>query len=266
MLPFINIGSFELPMYGLMAIIGMAFAILSACYLSPKCGMPVMDVGFSSVYAIIGVIVGSKLLFFITKLPILLTHLDLFFKEPFATLMYSFAGFVFYGGLIGGALGIVIYCKQFHIELSPILNIAAPSIPLMHAFGRIGCFLGGCCYGKEYHGILAVKFPYNEDFEQLSAVERFPVQLVEASIEFILFIILFILVKKSNRLKNGLALGIYLIIYPISRFILEFFRGDALRGFWGPLSTSQWISLFLLPLGIYLIIKKENNQKGNPEK
>lgn len=255
MYPSLFIGDFELPLYGLLAIFGMIVAVSSAVYLSPRCGLPRQDVVFSSVYVMIGIIIGAKLLYFITVLPNIIRHADLIPQNPWAMLIYGFAGFVFYGGLIGGAIGMVIYCKQFHIALGPIMNVAAPSIPLMHAFGRIGCFLGGCCYGIEYHGPLSVHFPVNESAPGIEAFPRFPVQLVEAIVEFLLFALLFYLVKK-NKLKEGQGLGIYLILYPIARFILEFLRGDEHRGFLWIFSTSQWISLLLLPLGIYLTFRK----------
>ena len=266
MYPSLYIGDFELPLYGLLAVAGMIMAVCSAVYLSPKCGLPRQDIVFSSVYVMIGVIVGAKILYFITVLPNIIKHSYLIFENPWAVLIYGFSGFVFYGGLIGGAIGMIIYCKQFHVALGPVMNVAAPSIPLMHAFGRIGCFLGGCCYGIEYHGPFAVNFPANESAENINAFPRFPVQLVEALVEFLIFILLFFLVKK-NKLKEGQGIGLYLTIYPIARFIFEFLRGDENRGFLWIFSTSQWISLLLLPLGIYLTFRhlKEKQHKENEE-
>ncbi len=256
MFPVINFGLFELPTYGLLAIVGFLLALLVATSLSSRCGMPKQDIVFASLYCVMGIAVGAKILYFITVLPRIIKYIDYFNGNVFLILIYGFSGFVFYGGLIGGALGVILYCKQFHIQVSPIMNVVAPAIPLFHAFGRIGCFLGGCCYGIEYHGPLAVLFPYSTDISHLADVPRLPIQLIESSFNFVLFIVIFIFVKRGKP-KTGQALGLYLMAYPVARFILEFFRGDNIRGLFFGLSTSQWISLLLLPLGIYLFLKKE---------
>lgn len=256
MFPYIYIFNYPIPMYGLMAILGMAIAIFAATTLGPRCGLPKSDVVFAGLYCGIGIVIGAKLLYFITKLPAFIEHFDVFKANPFAVLMYVFGGFVFYGGLIGGALGVVIYSKQFHIPLRPFMNAAAPAIPLMHGIARLGCFFAGCCYGMEYHGPFAVTYPKNDMIEGLAGVPRFPTQLVETVVNLILFVILYIFVRKGKS-KNGQALGIYLIVYSIMRFFLEFVRGDMVRGGFLGLSTSQWISMVLLPLGIYLLIRKD---------
>lgn len=114
--------------------------------------------------------------------------------------------------------------------------------------------MGGCCYGIEYHGKFAIHFPDNEFVSDLSAVPRFPVQLLEALINFILFIVLILIARKIH--KSYSMFGLYLICYAIIRFSLEFLRGDVERGIVLGVSTSQWISLLLLPIGFYLILKK----------
>lgn len=165
---------------------------------------------------------------------------------------YLFGGLVFYGGLIGAFLGIFCYCKQYHLSYVSYMDVFAPLIPFVHGIGRIGCFCSGCCYGIEYHGPFAIQFPYNEAVPQLSQVPRFPVQLLEALMNFLLCGILFCLMKKKN-LRNGRLMGIYLIYYSIARFLLEMLRGDKIRGSISIFSTSQLISLILLPVGIVLV-------------
>ena len=254
MLQVIEIGSLEFPVYGIVSLIGFVLAIIVACIIAKNSPIPKQDVLFASFYCGMGILVGAKLLYFITVLPKIIAHIDLLFTKPLAVIIYGFSGFVFYGGLIGGALGVIIYCKQFHMPLFPYMNIAAPAIPIMHCLGRIACFLTGCCYGIEYHGPFAVQYPEGTDVKGLSDFERFPVQLVESLFNLVLFIVLFTYVRKKNP-KPGKALGIYLTAYSIARFTLEFFRGDAVRGSFLFFSTSQWISLLLFPLGIYLLTK-----------
>ena len=147
-------------------------------------------------------------------------------------------GFVFYGGLIGGIAGYFPGVKIARCGLKTFLNTFAFAIPYVHAFGRIGCFCAGCCYGIEYHG-------------PLSAAGHFPVQLLEALLLFAFaFMMMFIIIKKKQETKEGLLFLCYLLYYSIVRFFLEFLRGDEVRGRLGAgtfsLSTSQFISLLIL--------------------
>lgn len=265
MLPYIEIFGFPLPMYGVMAVVGFVLAVILAMSLAKRYDLPPSDVLFASIYCAIGVVVGAKLLYFITKLPEFIKNFQVFLDNPFGVLVYVFGGFVFYGGLIGGALGVIIYCKQFKMSVKPFMNVAAPAIPLMHGIGRIGCLCAGCCYGMEYDGIFAITYPENEFTKDMSGVSRFPTPLVEVAVNMILFVFLYFYVRKEKR-KEGKALGIYLIVYSIMRFILEFVRGDLVRGGFLGLSTSQWISIALLPLGIYLLFNKKNSSKNEEEK
>lgn len=264
MLPYIYIFGYPLPMYGILAIAGFALAVIVAMSLAKRNGLPSSDVLFASFYCAIGVVIGAKILYFITMLPKFIQNFDVFLDNPFAVLIYVFGGFVFYGGLIGGALGVIIYCKQFRIPLRPFMNVAAPAIPLMHGIGRIGCLCAGCCYGMEYDGIFAITYPHNDFTEGISGVQRFPTPLVETVVNLILFVCLYFYVRKGRR-KDGSALGIYLIVYSIMRFLLEFVRGDMIRGGIVGLSTSQWISILLLPLGIYIICRKDREKNGKSE-
>ncbi|MBE5938900.1 MAG: prolipoprotein diacylglyceryl transferase [Lachnospiraceae bacterium] len=254
MYPFINLGPIQIPVYGLLAVVGFALALYVATFSCKLYRFPLMDCAFAAIFAGIGIIVGAKALYVITVLP----NLPQWIKDGYSLteiVMALFAGLVFYGGFIGALVGAFIYCKMYHLHFLGFLNIMVPSIPLFHSIGRLGCFFAGCCYGIEYHGFGAVKFPYNELVPELSEVSRFPVQLFEAGLNFLLFIGLFIYSRKKR--KPGSLLGIYLICYAIIRFSLEMLRGDVARGIFFGISTSQWISLLLIPVGVFFILRKE---------
>lgn len=126
--------------------------------------------------------------------------------------------------------------------------------------GRIGCFCSGCCYGMEYNGFGHIVFS-NTPYAPIG-VSLFPSQLVEAFLNLIIFMVLAFLYKKySNSYK---IVSLYLILYSIVRFILEFFRGDAIRGFLFGISTSQWISIVLFIIGIvvWVIENKAKNKES----
>lgn len=272
MFPAINFFNLiDIPLYGPVFIIGFFAALFIARKIGPSYGISKEDITFASVYGAIGLLIGAKLMYFLTKLPAIVVHFDSFLKllklSPLDALSYAFGGLVFYGGLIGAVVGVYRYCRHFKVPFSPFLDVFAPLIPMVHGIGRIGCFLAGCCYGIEYHGFGSVQFPYNELIPELSQVPRVPVQLMEAGMNFILSFVLFYLLKKKE-MRTGQLMGIYIIYYSIVRCLLEMLRGDRLRGTVGIFSTSQLISFMILPVGIILLrgkwlSKKREEQVGN---
>lgn len=252
--PIIHLGPMPIASYGTLICIGLFIGTAIAIFTAKKYNIEKIDVLLSTILAGIGIIVGAKLVYMITVIPEVIQKFDYCKNHIFETIMYMFSGYVFYGGLIGALFGYMFYCKWFKVDFGSILNIISPIIPLVHSFGRIGCFLGGCCYGIEYHGKFAIQFPENEFVEELSLCPRFPIQLLEAGLNFILFLCLFYYARKVR--KSGSILGIYLICYAVMRFSLEFLRGDRGRGIFLGVSTSQWISLILIPIGLYLVFRK----------
>jgi phosphatidylglycerol:prolipoprotein diacylglycerol transferase len=176
---------------------------------------------------------------------------------------HFFGGSVFYGGLIGGAIAAFIAMKKLKTPLYPALDLITPVIPLFHAFGRIGCFLSGCCFGIESN----VGFIYNNSInEAANGVRRFPVQLLESGCEFALFAVLFSLYRKGKC--KGRLFPIYLTTYGVTRFLDENLRGDTYRGIWNiggaNLSTSQIISIAVILAGIAMLLYKRRGQTPEP--
>ena len=258
--PILYLGPVQIPAYGTVIFLGLVIGILIALFTCKKYNVEKIDISLSTILACIGMIFGAKILYMITVIPEVISEFSFVKHHILETIFYLFGGYVFYGGLLGALFGYWFYCKWFKIDFLVIINIIAPVVPLVHAFGRIGCFLGGCCYGIEYHGKFAVEFPENEFVTELNNAPRFPVQLLEAFINFILFIVLMIYGRKPR--KKGSILGIYLICYAIIRFCVEFLRGDVERGILFGVSTSQWISLLLIPVGLYIIFRKDKETKA----
>lgn len=257
MFPVVNVfGLFPIPLYGTVFGIGFALAVLIARKTGPSYGIGKDDITFASLYGIIGLLAGAKLLYFLTKLPAIIMHFGVYMRvmreAPIEALSYAFGGLVFYGGLFGAILGVYCYCRQYKVPFIPYLDIYAPLLPFVHGVGRIGCFLAGCCYGIEYHGFGSVQFPYNELIPELNQVPRVPVQLMEAALNFVLCAVL-LLLRKKKKFRAGQLMGIYFVYYAIVRYLMEMLRGDIIRGGVGAFSTSQIISILLLPIGIILI-------------
>ena len=171
------------------------------------------------------------------------------------------SGFVFYGGLIGGAIGVFAALKIQKKDFFKIVDIYAVALPLGHAFGRIGCFFSGCCYGMPYDGWLSFTYTTALDASTPIGIPLLPVQLIEAGVLFALFATLLIVYLKAPKHK-GLCSLVYAYGYAIIRFTLEFFRYDAERGGFLGLSTSQWISVAIFVAAtIWLILTIVKSKK-----
>ncbi len=236
--------------YGIVALIGAILAVLFSFLYYKRQVKADADIILLYLFAALGAFVGMHLLYAVTNIPyfgILAKAED--FVQFVQFLGMLFGGSVFYGGLLGGLLGGWLYMKK--LKMDPVLttDCVAPAVALFHGFGRIGCFLGGCCYGVETeHGVVFT----NALIESANGVPRVPVQLYEAAFEFALFFMLWALLAKG-KLK-GRLLCLYLTVYPVGRFILEFWRGDEYRGFLFGLSTSQIISIILFAVSAVTFI------------
>ena len=166
-------------------------------------------------------------------------------------------GLTFIGGLIGGTLCfLTIYLffrKKYTTRLYRVTSLLPCCILIAHAFGRIGCFFAGCCYGKETDSFLGVQF------SQLSH-PVYPTQLYEAVFLFILFFICFYLLLKKDFMHN---LSLYLISYGIFRYFLEYLHGDNRGELIGLITPSQFWSLLMILLGIILIFVIKNLYQRN---
>lgn len=250
MLPTITVFGKTIAMYGLMIVIGIFIGVMIAISRSKKYSISRDDIIFSSCYGAIGLIIGAKLLYIITIIPIVVENWNIIMSDIKLLYHSLSAGFVFYGGLLGAAMGYYLYCRKYNISFPKMIDLIAPSIPIIHGIGRIGCFFAGCCYGMHYDGPFHIIF--KNSTVAPNGIPLFPIQLVESILNISAGIIILIYTRKPR--KQGQAIGIYIIYYSIMRFILEFFRGDAARGIALNISTSQWISIILLPIGLYLFL------------
>lgn len=248
MRPFINVFGIGIPSYGLLNALGISAGIVIAVLRAEHNKRE--DVFYCCLFGVIGVGVGAAALHFLINIPLLISTAELIGREGFFVWLSQAYGLVFYGGLFGGILGAFIYCKAFKIEFWPLFETIVPSIPLMHSIGRIGCFMGGCCFGIPWSGRLAVTF--SESLGAPNGIGLFPVQLLEAGLLMALFIVMLVYARRPR--PRGSVTGLYLLIYAFIRLITERFRWDEARRFFLGVSTSQWISLILIPVSLCLLI------------
>ncbi|MBP5494273.1 MAG: prolipoprotein diacylglyceryl transferase [Lachnospiraceae bacterium] len=254
----LTIGKFTLHGYSVMIALGFIIA-MALCLLRAKKknmdGDVITDIGLVGVIA---GFLGAKILYIIVS-----------YKELFANpknvigFPQIFSGFVAYGGIIFGFLGIFIYSRIKKINAAEYLDFTIPFIAMIQGFGRIGCFLAGCCYGGPTDSFLGVTFPSPH---QMAGIKVWPTQLFSAAGDFAICGILLLFSTKNK--KNGNVCVLYAILYAVGRFAVEFFRADE-RGFIAlgnfSLSTSQFISLLILPVaigvGILINLPKESKKK-----
>ena len=266
MIPSIDLnGRIISPWYMLAALVGILTALFFAYFLAKKRGYNEVTVFITLLVGAGASLIGSHLLYGIVNyrlIVIAVNNLDKLtsFKVFLDWMQEIFGGAVFYGGLITGMIGGWLYLrKNEKADRAPYMDMCAIAIPLFHGFGRIGCFLGGCCYGVES----SCGFTYHYSLiESANGVSRFPVQLCESALNFALFFLLWMLFRRDRA--RGKLIWLYLLIYPVYRFILEFFRGDTYRGFVGFLSTSQIVSVVLFAVAAAVLIVKRFKEKDRP--
>lgn len=268
MYPAVNIFGFPLPTYSLFAFFGaaaiIAFCVLQCCFPRKTSQIKPMaqDMFYMLLFAAIGAFIGARLMYIITSENFTWNPEIGFFDNlwRWAGQLIS-GGLVFYGGLIGAVAASMLYILRNKTPISETFDLTFAGVPLFHAFGRIGCFMSGCCYGIEYHGLFAVTFPEGNAGGAPHGVELFPVQLLEAALNLLLWAVLTAVYRKTSR--RWLTSGLYLVSYSIIRFILEFFRGDLVRGHIDKLSSSQFISIFIFAAGVLLLINPTRKAKNN---
>ena len=227
----------QIKSYGLMIAIGIIVAAMLFINKGKKKNYDEDSLLNLIIFAVIGGVLGGKALFIITECKNILADPDILLNFGY--------GFVVYGAIAGGALAMYLYCRHKKWNIIEMLDMTVPGLAIAQGFGRIGCFLAGCCYGAPTDLPLGVVFPANSLAP--SGIHLHPTQIYSSIFDFILGIFLLYYSKKQR--KDGKILGMYLIIYSVGRFLVEFLRNDP-RGNVGFLSTSQFIAIFTLVLGI----------------
>ena len=249
-----HIGKITIHGYGTMIAIGVLVAAFLSMFRAKKKNMdaePILDI---ILIILIGGFLGGKLLYVIVN-----------WKEFMAAesklAYFGGSGFVVYGGII---VALVVNLLYLHIRKKSFLeylDLMVPQVAIGQGFGRIGCLLAGCCYGRITDSKFHIIFP--EDSLAIPGVPLIPTQIIMSVGNFLIAGILLLLDLKLKR--RGQIGACYLILYSAGRFAVEFLRFDH-RGSVGPFSTSQFISLFVFVVGVALLIwsslkgkKKEEN-------
>ena len=247
----LTIGSLTVHGYGLMIGIGVMVALIMGDYRAKSKGLNGdLIYGLTLTTVVLG--------FLCARVLFIITEWKNFVKDPMSFVTGS--GFVVYGGIIGGLLVIFGYCKWKKMDFLDYLDLMIPSVAVAQGFGRIGCFLAGCCYGKETECFLGVTFT-NSAYAP-NHIKLLPSQLFMSGGDFLIAAVLLWYSKKNP--SKGKTSALYLMLYSVGRFLVEFTRNDD-RGFVGGLSTSQFIGIFTFVVAaicyFVLIPKRDKRQQ-----
>jgi phosphatidylglycerol---prolipoprotein diacylglyceryl transferase len=252
-----QIGQFTIYWYGILVAAGILLGLYTASRRSALDRLPRESVADLGTLLIVGALLGARLLYVFT-----------FWKEDFAdqSLSKIFAirdgGLVFYGGLIGGAVSAIAYCKWKKLPLWRVADTLAPSIALGHVFGRMGCLMTGCCFGKPSSLPWAIQFPMQSQawnhqvvLEKITggqaALPVHPTQIYESLLNLALYIGLAWLYRRKKF--DGQVFATYLLCYAVLRAFVEAFRGDyPANQITAGLTPAQMVSIGILTAGIFV--------------
>jgi phosphatidylglycerol:prolipoprotein diacylglycerol transferase len=216
----------------------------------------VLDLG---IYIIIAALIGAKLLLFVVDF-------DQFSASPQDLLSLARSGGVFYGGLILAVVVAFWYIARHRMPFWTTCDVFAPGIALGHVTGRLGCLAAGCCYGRPTDVPWAITFTNPLAAANVGTplgIPLHPTQIYEAGAE-LLILVLLLATERRGRPFAGRTFWSYMLLYAISRYVVEIYRGDPRGEFFG-VSTSQFISLVLAPLSIVMLVWLSRSSPETPQ-
>lgn len=253
-----SIGAVHVRWYGIMAALGMLAGYTLINRRAPKYSIDQKEVSDYVFTAMVAGLIGARCLYVIR-----------FWKSEFADGNFSEifkiynGGLVFLGGFAVAMIAVIVLCKIKKTSVADVADLFAPALPLGHSFGRLGCLLNGCCFGFEYNGPFSFTYRHVE-------FSTFPLQFFAAIGN--VCICLFILLAEKKKWLNGRRFFLYMMIYSIGRFAIEFGRGDYPESqLWHSLTPAQVTCLWLLPLAVictlvtplFMSSKKKDTEPAN---
>ena len=237
-----KIGNFQIYWYGILVAAGFLIALRTASTRAMRVGFTADSVYSLAPWILIGTVIGARTLYVFSYWD------EQFAGRPWYTIFNIRSGLVFYGGLIGASLAGIVYCWKNKVHLWRMADVLAPSIALGHAFGRVGCFMTGCCFGTKCDLPWAVTFPQDH---ATHGVPVHPTQLYEAGLNLALYFGLAWLFRR--RKFDGQVFAVYLAVYACIRAFTEMFRGDYEKFYLGGVLTpGQTVSILIFLAGLFV--------------
>jgi phosphatidylglycerol:prolipoprotein diacylglycerol transferase len=256
----LTIGDFQIPAYGVMAVIGYLVGIYFMNKEAERHNIKPLIIQSLSMWIIVGMLVGARIWY-------VWENWDLFSSDIISIFKLWEGGMVFYGGFIGGFIGGILFIKTAKLSVAKVMDISAPGIAIAVAIGRIGCLLNGCCYGKITDSWIGICFParwnppaYWEQLQQglipqgaSHSLPVIPTQLISTLNLLIIFGILWKI--RKNKFFNGFLFALFIGLYGLQRFTVDFFRNYSANALiLKYLTLSQVASVFMMIASIVVII------------
>jgi len=244
----IKIGDFTIHTYGVLVALGLIAGYLVMVYFAKREDIDIKKAENIFIFSIIGGIIGARIAYVIEHPEQMKSFIDYFAVWK--------GGIDWFGGFLGGLFTGLFFIHKYKIPIWKAGDIAAISIIIGHAFGRLGCTAAGCCYGKvvpedSIFKYIAIKFPQHPDTAAPSGIPLYPTQPAEAIGNFFIFVILFFMYRYKKF--DGQIFSFYLILYGIERFLLEFWRGVTPPIPYIGITWNQVVSIGMVLFGIFLI-------------
>ena len=245
----LKLGPFTVYSYGAMVALGFGLATLLIYTRASKFHLDKDKIIDLAIVILIAGVIGARAVY-------ILLNMGYYLANPIEIIDLSKGGLVWYGGFLAGLFALIFYIRKERLDFWNVADLFAPYIALAQGFGRIGCFLNGCCYGIPAPSgyIFAVTFPYEN-------VARHPTEIYSILALFLIFALLR-LWQDKRHFVGEVFLG-YCILYSSKRFLIEFLRGDNPKIFFG-LTISQMVSIFIFLMAAPLFIKKTVQWKKRP--
>jgi len=250
-----KLGSLTVHWFGVMIALAFLTGMWTAVRRAPRAGIAGEYIADLVVpWLLLGGVLGARLLYIATY-----WH-DSFASQPWwEVFMIQRGGLVFYGGLIGASLAVIFFARWKKIPLWKLADVLTPSIPLGSMFGRLGCFMNGCCFGRNCDLPWALRFPADHSTGGLPV---HPTQIYDALLNLALYLGLAWLYRR--RKFNGQVFAVYLLCYAVTRSIADAFRGDYndahLHGGFTPAHLVGLV-IFGVGLAFYLILSRRVAEK-----
>ena len=242
----LKIGAFSVYSYGMMIALGFALATYVMYTRASQCGFDKNKIVDMNILLLVSGLIGGRSLY-------VALHLPYYTRYPAEVFNFSKGGLVWYGGFFLALLAFLAYTRANKMRFWATIDFIAPYLALAQSFGRIGCFLNGCCYGIA----APLDWPLGVTFQDAADLHH-PTQVYSSVLLLLIFVVLRILQERDHF--EGEIFLLYCVLYAMKRFGVEFLRGDNPRIFLG-LSLAQVVSAFLFLGAIVLLVNKGSQWK-----
>jgi phosphatidylglycerol---prolipoprotein diacylglyceryl transferase len=248
-----ELGPFTLHTYGVLLAVAFLVGLWVAYWQAKKAGLDAGRIADMAVYVLIAGLVGARLM-------LLAVDYKYYVNNPRELVSMLQSGGVFYGGLLGGLAVALYFARRYALPVWATADVLAPGVVIGQSIGRLGCLAAGCCWGRPADVPWAVTFTdeYTRYVGTPLDIRLHPSQVYESLATFLIFAVLVWMAPRKRF--HGQVVIAYVVLYSVARFILEYFRGDAGRGFIGPLSTSQAVAIVLVLLAGVVFVKLRRTQ------